>query len=169
MRKVFSLLGISIGIALAAAGGVFVYRLAMPDAFIENGLMLLVVLAAQVLVGGISGFLVHSWRALAVVPAAYIAGFLAEAVFNGGSSAQVASIAGGVYALALVFVLAELCSVLALGTGIGTLGGVRMAKHLAYRRQVRRRRRLADQLARSERASTLPVYPSRERELAGAR
>jgi hypothetical protein len=139
-----------VGVALAATLGVLVYDLAMPDALVKDVFLLLVVLAAQLLVGWASGMLVRSWWSLVVVPGSFVIGFmllapqaavsgiLKSAMETPAASTQFATIAGGVYWLAVVFVLALLCSLATLGAAVGTRRGIGIEKRTRARWQRRR-------------------------------
>ncbi len=133
-----------LGTALLLVGGIVVYDLAVQDALIAQTLPLLLILASQALLGGFTGALMRSWRAVAVAPASFAAGFLAAAPLqtNGlipgiptsGDSAALSGLAGGSLLLGTIFVLTLLCGLLAVGSAIGTTRGIRRAKQATWRR-----------------------------------
>jgi hypothetical protein len=134
------------GTVLVLGAGITIYELAVQASLIGQTLPLLLILAAQLQVGNLTGALMCSWRALAIAPLTFVAGFLAAAqpqvhdllpsISPSDGTAYVASLAGGSAALGLVFVLTLLCSLLALGTAIGTTRGIRAshARRLAATR-----------------------------------
>jgi hypothetical protein len=137
------------GTGLAVGAGVVIYGLAVQDGFVGQTLPLLVILLGQVAAGGVLGWLTRSWRAVAMLPLAFVAGFVVANVSAGSSvdSSQLATLAGGDVILATVFLLAMLCSLLALGTAIGATRGIRMEQRRAWRqRQMRAARGYAQSL-----------------------
>jgi hypothetical protein len=134
-----------VGTGLAVGAGVLVFDLAVQDGLIGQTLPLLLILLGQFGAGGILGFLTRSWRAVAILPAAYVAGFIAASVSAGASvgANQLATLAAGNELLATVFVLALLCSLLAIGTAIGATRGIRMDRLARQRAQRQRQMRAA--------------------------
>jgi len=147
------------GTGLAVGAGVVMYGLAVQDGLVGQTLPLLVILLGQVAAGGVLGWLTRSWRAVAMLPLAYVAGFVVASVSDGSStdSSQLATLAGGDVILATVFLLAMLCSLLAIGTAIGATRGIRMEQRRTWhQRQMRAARAYAQSLAAGHTALATP-------------
>jgi hypothetical protein len=151
-----------VGTGLAMSAGMLVFDLAVQDGLIGQTLPLLLILLGQFGAGGILGFLTRSWRAVAILPVAYVAGFIAASA-NAGSSAgadQLSALAAGNELLATVFVLALLCSLLAIGTAIGATHGIRMDRMRQRARRHQRQMRATQTLSVASMpplASQIPV------------
>ncbi len=148
-----------VGTGLAVAAGIAMYDLAVPSGFVSQTLPLLVILLGQFAMGGALGWLTRSWRAVAMLPLAYVAGFVAASMSAGPSAGadQFAILAGGNLLLATVFFLALLCSLLAAGSAAGATGGIRMEQHWAVRRRQIRAVRAFAAASIQPSASQLPV------------
>lgn len=128
---------LALGTGLVIAGGLIAYDLAVSYGLIGQTLPLLLLLAAQVLFGGLAGQLMRSWRAVALGPAAFVVGFLAggslqstgwmpNAPESGAESGTaIGALAGGSFILGVAFVLVLLCALLAIGIAIGATRGIR--------------------------------------------
>jgi hypothetical protein len=139
------------GTGLAVGAGVVMFGLAVQDGLVGQTLPLLAILLGQVAAGGVLGWLTRSWRAVAMLPLAFVVGFIVADV-NAGSNAdadQLATLAGGDVILATVFLLAMLCSLLAVGTAIGVTRGIRMEHRRAWHQRQARQMRAAQAFAQS--------------------
>jgi hypothetical protein len=135
---------------LLIAGGIIVYDLAVREALIGETLPLLLLLTLQVLLGGVVGELMRSWRAVAIGPLAFIAGFLAAAPLQStgpipsvpatDASTAISALAGGSLVLGTIFVLALLACLLAVGIAIGATRGIRLQRRTTAHRSHRSHR-----------------------------
>lgn len=149
-----------VGTGLAVGAGMAVYGLAVQDGLVGQTLPLLLILLGQVAAGGVLGWLTRSWRAVAMLPLAYVTGFVVANVSAGSSAGtdQLATLAGGDVILATVFLLALLCSLLAAGSAIGATRGIRMEQRRAWRqRQMRAAQAYAQALAAGQIALATPA------------
>jgi len=159
-----------VGTGLAVGAGMAMYSLAVQDGFVGQTLPLLLILIGQVAAGGVLGWLTRSWRAVAMLPLAYVAGFVVANVSAGSSagSGQLATLAGGDVLLATVFLLALLCSLLAAGSAIGATRGIRMERRRAWRqRQMQAARAYAQAWAAGQTSTSVAVPTDRVLEAAG--
>jgi len=132
---------------------------------VKDGATLAAVAALQVAAGALAALALGTWRSIIIGPAAYLAGFAAAGTLalGMGDGAALAALAGGSPALGLVYLLAMLCCLFAVGAGIGSPLGLRRRWRVARRRA----RRPAARGARRH-ASDTPIAPP-ARELAAAR
>ena len=149
MSRVINALANVVGVGILLVGGTLIYAGLTPWNIISQLSILLVALLCQVALGAVAGLILRSWRAVAFAPLAYGAGFLAFPALQGvgiipggiagtdDNLARVASIADGNFPLAIVFLLALLCCLLALGAMMGTRAGIRLEKRLRYRARQR--------------------------------
>ncbi len=149
-----------VGTGLAVGAGMAMYRLAVQDGLVGQTLPLLLILLGQVAAGGVLGWLTRSWQAVAMLPLAYVAGFVVANVSaeSSAGSGQLATLAGGDVILATVFLLALLCSLLAAGSAIGATRGIRMEQRRAWRqRQMRAARAYAQTWAAGQTSVAVPA------------
>ena len=139
------------GTGLATGAGMAMYGLAVQDGLVGQPLPLLLMLLGQVAAGGVLGWLTRSWRAVALLPLAFVAGFIVAGVNIGPNAGadQLAILAGGDLFLATVFLLTLLCSLLAVGTAIGATRGIRMEHRRAWHQRQARQMRAAQAFAQS--------------------
>lgn len=133
-----------VGTLLAVATGVVIYDLAVREGLVMQFGWLLLLLGAQFVAGALLGLLMHSWRTLVAVPAAFVTGFVFSEPLRANGigtqlaasahSHQVAALAGGNFVLAIAILLAFLSCVLVLGIALGTTRGIRIERHHAWLR-----------------------------------
>lgn len=158
-----------VGTLLAVATGVIMYDLAVREGLVMQFGWLLVLLGAQFAAGWLLGLLMHSWRTLIAVPAAFAAGFIVAEPLRANDlmpygistqfatstqSDQVTALAGGNFVLATAFLLAFLCCLLVLGVALGTTRGICIERHNAWLRAQARAALLHSRAAQQSAART---------------